>query len=89
MTTIKLKDNKSKEETVYKAGQFFKSNRRGLLVLCRPQYNSLALAGIEENYAYYFADNSKWLNKNEAKLSELQSFFETDLTPINVTISED
>ena len=89
MTTIKLKESKPQQEPTYSAGQWFKSRKYGLMVLCSPHVCTLAFAGIQEDYAFYYYDNTKWLPKESASLSELTSFFGLDLTPISVTISED
>ena len=90
MTTIKLKDNKPKQDAKYRAGQMFKCSR-GLCILSRVDYTQFSLIFIAGTDSYLY-DSKKISGKNSLQgfsLDKLNSFFDLDLTPISVTISED
>lgn len=91
MTTIKLKDpvKKGKEKT-YTAGQMFKCSR-GICILSRTDYTKFSLIFIcnGDSYLYDSKQISGKTSLHGFDLTKLNTFFNLDLTPINVTISED
>lgn len=89
MATIKLKDTTKKEEIIYKAGQFFKDPIGCVHVLIRTEKDELGMAAFNSHDAWVRYGRDKLFHPSMATLTFLNKLYEENLTPINVTISED